>query len=123
MANYNTIPTRLIRNDWKNMSNIKASKFLSTWPNGRPYKHGAMEISFGYNPTSRTSAEGEIELFMRGHGYVRSEHYHIPLWNFNTRGYNHGYPDYVNDRLIITFATDEQFVMAKMSWGLDDEHT
>jgi hypothetical protein len=121
MANYNTIPTRLIDNHWKNMSNIKSSKFLTTWPNGRPYKHGAMELSFGYNPSSRTSAEGEIELFMKHHGYVRGEDYHIPAWNYSPVRYRYDYPEYIKDRLIITFATDEQFVMAKMAWGLQDD--
>ena len=94
--------------------NIAKVEFIDKWPNGRPFKHGAMKISFVFPPASRLSAEADIEAMMEDHGYVRGEDYHIPAWNFSG---NH----VVRSPIHITFNTDEVFVMAKMTWDVEVE--
>ena len=105
--------------------NIDANRteFMDTWPNGRPFKHGAMKVHFIFRPASRISAEADIESFMEDHGYERGVHYHIPAWNYPNQ-----YPreEFWDDKLTITFNNDETFVMAKLGWDMsatviDDE--
>lgn len=105
---------RRVQAYWGNISKVE---FADTWPNGRKFKHGAMKIHFQFQPQSRLAAIDEVEMFMSSKGYVRSEDYHIPGWNFN--GYN-----YVRNDFFITFDSDEKFVMAKLSWqDTEDEES
>jgi hypothetical protein len=117
------LPYNKVKQSVKNMlskyNKFIHTEFVSTWPNGRPFKHGAMKLKFQFHAKSRLAAEGDIELFMAENGYKRSEDYHIPDWNFSYAP--RSTPEYVPTEIIITFATDEQFVMAKMAWGLQDE--
>ena len=97
--------------------NIKRVEFTDRWPNGREFRHGALEIAFIFRPSSRISAEADIEALMEDHGYYRGKDYHIPNWNF-------GGEKWVRDPVYVTFNSDEDFVMAKMMWdvqGGDDE--
>jgi hypothetical protein len=100
-------------------SNVISAKFLDKWPNGRLYKHGAIALTFRYTPISRVSAIGEIELYMQTQDLVRTEHYHVPEWNFRPE-YGGTLPvtEWINSTLIATFVSDELFVMAKLSWDL-----
>jgi hypothetical protein len=100
--------------------NIKAVRFADKWPNGRPFKHGAMEVQFGFQPASFASAVDEIEAYMTERGYVQGKDYHVPAWN--TYGYGSTIGNrHVKSPFYITFNDDETFVMAKMGWGADDE--
>ena len=100
-------------------SNIRSVKFLDTWPSGRPFKHGAMEITFKFPPFNGVSAKKEVEFFLEGHGLELSKDYHIPGWNFVSNGY---YLDSShNGSIIITFDRDEVFVMTKLGWSSNEE--
>lgn len=94
--------------------NISKVKFTDKWPNGRNFKHGAMMIEFVFPPSSRISAEADVQAMMENHGYERGKDYHIPAWNFS--GFTH-----VRNPFYITFNDDETFVMAKMTWDLDED--
>lgn len=94
--------------------NIAKVEFTDKWPNGRIFKHGAMMIKFIFPPASRISAEADIEAMMENHGYKRGKDYHIPSWNFS------GYLG-IRNPTYITFNDDETFVMAKMTWALDED--
>jgi len=96
--------------------NIKKVEFIDKWPNGRPYKHGAMKIYFYFPPAKRQVAVREIRDFMTEHGYKQSEDYHIPAWNWP--GFYS--TDFYGDTVTITFTNDQQFVMAKLSWDNQD---
>lgn len=100
--------------------NIKGVRFADTWPNGRRFKHGAMEIKFQFHPQTFDSAVAEVDLYMEERGYVRGKDYHVPSWN--TSGYSNNIGSrYVKSPFYVTFNDDETFVMAKMSWGVEDE--
>jgi hypothetical protein len=94
--------------------NVDSSKirFRDKWPNGRPFRHGAMEIEFIFRPLSRLAAEAEIEMFMETYDLVRGKDYHIPGWNYP----NNSMPDFWQRSITITFNDDETFVMTKMRW-------
>jgi hypothetical protein len=91
--------------------NIRGIEFVSKWPNGRDFRHGAMRIDFFFHPMSRISAEADVEALMESRGLDRGVDYHIPDWNFWG---NSG----VRKPFHITFNSDEDFVMAKMMWDL-----
>lgn len=93
------------------------TKFCDTWPNGRPFKHGALEIYFVFRPSSRISAEADVEALMEDQGWERGVDYHIPAWNYSTPKQE----SFWSDKLTITFNDDETFVMAKLSWGLGQD--
>jgi len=94
------------------------TRLLDTWPNGRPFKHGAMEIHFIFRPASRISAEADVEAAMEDLlGYTRGKEYHIPGWNYPSacdRG------EFWKQHLTLTFNDDETFVMTKLMWGIND---
>ncbi len=100
--------------------NTKKTAFRDTWPNGRPYKHGAMEFFFHFKPHTRLMAEEQIVEFMKDKGYERGVDYHIPGWNYPS--YDNGI-EFWKDSIIITFNDDETFVMAKLSWGLETDES
>lgn len=92
---------------------MNKTKFLDKWPNGRPFKHGAMEIHFIFAPASRMSAEADVECLMEDMlEYERGEDYHIPAWNYSYPGQT----DYWKGHITITFDNDETFVMTKLMW-------
>jgi len=94
--------------------NIRGVEFVSKWPNGREFRHGAMRIDFIFHPESRISAEADVEALMESRGLERGADYHIPAWNFRGGGPGGG----VRKPFHITFNSDEDFVMAKMMWDV-----
>jgi hypothetical protein len=95
--------------------NIRSAELVARWPNGRPFKHGAMNIIFYYPYSTRISAEAEIEQYMRDKlDYTRGVDYRIPAWN---------YPNNITRSssvfvigVTITFTSAETFVMTKLMW-------
>ena len=98
--------------------NIYGVRFADTWPNGRPFKHGAMIIEFIFHPRTREVAEADVESLMSLQGYERGRDYHIPGWNYGKFGSGR---NHVNTPYYITFNDDETFVMAKMTWNIENE--
>jgi len=94
--------------------NIDKTEFIDKWPNGRPFKHGAMKISFIFSPASCMSAELDVEAIMGSNGYERGKDYNIPSWNFS-RNYGKLTP-YIGKDIIITFNDIDTFIMAKLGW-------
>lgn len=99
---------------------IKKVEFRDTWPNGRPYKHGAMAIFFKTNPRSVLAAEDEIEQYLASYDLIRSRDYHIPPWNFNRVSRYSINSNNITSPIIITFNDDETFVMTKLSWDCNE---
>lgn len=97
--------------------NINSVTFKDAWPTGRLFKHGALEIEFVFPAGSKLSAEEDVEALMEHHGYIRGKDYYIPGWNYSPY---YG-QDFHIDKIVITFDSDETFVMAKMSWGIETE--
>jgi len=99
---------------------IDRTRFRDTWPNGRPYKHGALEVFFIFKPGSGISAEADVGDMMKEKGFIRGVDYHIPGWNYDTFTSLAFSPGRTlnKESLIITFNDDETFVMAKLGWNL-----
>jgi hypothetical protein len=94
---------------------IIKTELVANWPNGRPFKHGAMILSISPHLSSHRELCAGIEQFMSSQaGQTRGTDYHIPGWNF----YRHHtpYTQVRMDKITITFANDETFVMTKMQW-------
>lgn len=100
--------------------NIETAVMTDKWPNGRPFKHGAMKINFGFHPGSFVAACDEVESFMAEKGYQRGRDYHIPAWN---RLGKYSKSEHIRDEFYITFDSDETFVMAKLAWDLQDDNS
>lgn len=94
--------------------NISRSRPVSCWPNGRPFRHGAIEIEFVFPPVSKLSAKYDIENFMEDHDFQLGVDYFIPDWNFSGTSM-------VRSPVYVTFESHEKFFLAKMSWGIDAE--
>jgi hypothetical protein len=119
--NYNNIPTHLIRKTAPVTNNVSSTTFLDKWPNGRLYKHGAMAIEFCNRPKNGYTAIRDIEGFMQTQELVRSEHYHIPAWNFPPLRTGVEIDEWISNPLIVTFATEEHFIMAKLAWDFGND--
>jgi hypothetical protein len=120
--NYNPIPTHLIRKITSVTHNVISTIFLDKWPNGRLYKHGGMAITFRIRPSTRVSALPNSEKFMDSRGFTRTNHYHVPEWNFSPQRHATAVADeYISNPLIVTFATEEHFIMAKLAWDFGNE--
>lgn len=104
------------------VGNIQSIKFLDTWPNGRKFKHGALEVKFLFQPKHREAAEGDIEAFMEYKGYERGKDYTIPGYNYSIIYREAREMTWVREPFIVTFTSDEIFVMAKMTWNVDEEY-
>lgn len=102
-------------------NNVISTTFLDKWPNGRLYKHGAMAIKFWNRPKTRQSAIRDIEGYMQLQDLVRSEHYHIPDWNFQPVRAAHQTDEWINETVIVTFVTEEHFIMAKLAWDFGND--
>jgi hypothetical protein len=101
--------------------NVISTIFLDKWPNGRLYKHGGMAITFRIRPSTRVSAIHNIEKFMDSRGFTRTNHYHVPEWNFQPVRTAVETQEWITNPLIVTFATEEHFIMAKLAWDFGNE--
>jgi hypothetical protein len=95
--------------------NICSTKLVSSWSNGRPFTHGAMQITFYYPCASQLNVEVEIEQFMLEQlDYSRGIEYHIPAWNYPNNTTPRSY--LFVETATITFTSNEIFVMTKLMW-------
>ena len=95
---------------------ITKTEFLANWPNGRPFKHGAMKISMDFHLYTQHELCTGIEQFMQQRaGQTRGIDYNIPAWNF-AGIHHHPRKEEWTHQVTITFVNDETFVMAKMQW-------
>jgi hypothetical protein len=120
IANYNNAILHQIRKVAPVTNNVSSTTFLDKWPNGRLYKHGAMAIEFWNRPKNSYKAICDIEEFMQSQELVRSDHYHIPPWNFPVSRTIMA-DEWVANPLIVTFATEEHFIMAKLAWDFNSD--
>jgi hypothetical protein len=92
---------------------VKSVEFLSEWPSGRPFKHGAMTIIFKFPVWHKEDAISVVKNYLSSFDLTQSVDYHIPAWNWGNRNMFDGVRD-----LIVTFDSDEVFVMTKMGWDM-----
>jgi len=93
--------------------NIRSAELWDSWPNGRPIKNGAVALRLNFPDQPEAVIISEIQDFMEDRDLFLNEDYTIPPYNF-MRWKTSRMP------IIVTFTSEEKFVMAKLGWDLED---